>query len=416
MESNLWSYSEPPPHLRAVVLGIPPGSSPQGLERWLPRARVVAGGRRHLAGLDLPPGVRRVELGREVDRTVAELAREEGLVLFLASGDPGLFGLTRTVTRHFPPDGVRIEPATSAMQLAFARAGLSWEDAFLTSVHARPLDCLLEAVCSHQKVGVFTSPETGPREIALLLLREGVEDVSLWVAEDLGLPSERVRRFTPEEASRERFSPLNVVLLVRGKDLFAFPSLGIEDHLFQRRVVRRGVITRREVRGVVFSLLGLRPGEVFWDVGAGSGAVAMEAWTLVRPGGRVFAVERDPEAARMVRENARRLGRAVRVVEGEAPEALEDLPTPDAVFVGGSGGRLGEIVAAVGERLRRGGRVVVSAITLETLEEARRSLAARGWEAEITSVQVSHSRKMGQRWTVMDPLPAVHLVRGVVVG
>lgn len=401
------------PSPRAVIIGVPPGGRPEGLGRWLSRARVVAGGRRHLAGLDLPPGVRQVELDRGVEEKVAELAREEGLVLFLASGDPGLFGLTRTVTRHFPPAEVRIEPAVSSMQLAFARAGLSWEDALLTSVHARPLESLLEVLGSHQKVGVFTSPEAGPREIARLLLQGGMTDVSLWVAEDLGLASERVRRFTPEEALRQGFSGLNVVILLREGELPSFPPLGLEDESFERRVVRRGVITRREVRGVVLSLLSLRPGDIFWDVGAGSGAVALEAWPLVRPGGAVYAVERDPKAARMLRGNSRRLGRPIRMVEGEAPEVLAELPSPDAIFVGGSGGRLREIVIRGGGSLRSGGRFLVSAITLETLEAAREAFGALGWEAEITAVQISRSRRMGERWTVLDPFPAIYLVRAV---
>ncbi len=402
-----------PGHLRAVIIGIPPGGRPEGLERWLPRARVVAGGKRHLEGLSLPPGTKKVELGARIEEKVAELAREEGLIVFLASGDPGLFGLTRTVTRHFPPPEVRIEPAVSSMQLAFARAGLSWEDALFTSVHGRPGEGILEAIRSWNKVGVFTSPEAGPREIARLLLREGMEEVALWVAEDLGLPSERVRRLTLQEAAEDSFSPLNVVILLREGEVASWPPVGLEDDLFTRRVVRRGMITRKEVRGVLWSLLGLRAGEIFWDLGAGSGAVAVEAWALVRPGGLVYAVERDPEAAAMARANARRLGRPVRVVEGEAPQVLEALPSPHAVFVGGSGGKLPEILAAVQKRLREGGRVVVSAITLETLEAARRLLSAPGWEVDITSVQISRARGMGEKWTVLDPFPAVCLVRGV---
>ncbi len=172
------------------------------------------------------------------------------------------------------------------------------------------------------------------------------------------------------------------------RPFLGLPDDGLESH-------PPGVMTKEEVRAVALFKLRLRPDAVVWDVGAGSGSLSLEA-ALVARAGHVYAVERRPEALAALRRNLARFPRPnLTVVEGEAPEALEGLPAPDAVFVGGSGGRLAEILACAARRLRPGGRIVADLATLENLERARAALACLGLRWQVTAVQVSRSRELG---------------------
>jgi precorrin-6Y C5,15-methyltransferase (decarboxylating) len=172
----------------------------------------------------------------------------------------------------------------------------------------------------------------------------------------------------------------------------------------------RGLITRREVRLLALCYLELWPDDVVWDIGAGSGSVAIEAARL-SPRLRVFAVERDDEAFRQMEANVARLGAGrVRAVRAEAPGGLADLPDPDAVFVGGSGGRLRDILAVAARRLRPGGRIVLNCITLENLARGWDGLREQGIEPEATSVQLAHSRPLG-RLHALEPDSLIFILR-----
>ena len=171
------------------------------------------------------------------------------------------------------------------------------------------------------------------------------------------------------------------------------PFLGLPDDALESHPP--GVMTKEEVRAVALFKLRLRPDAIVWDVGAGSGSLSLEA-ALVARAGHVYAVERRPEALAALRRNVARFPRPnLTVVEGEAPEALEGLPDPDAVFVGGSGGRLAEILGCAARRLRPGGRIVADLATLENLERARAALVCLGLRWQVTAVQVARSRELG---------------------
>jgi precorrin-6Y C5,15-methyltransferase (decarboxylating) len=171
------------------------------------------------------------------------------------------------------------------------------------------------------------------------------------------------------------------------------------------------MITKAEIRAAALAKLRLQPGLILWDVGAGSGSVGLEA-TLLLGGGQVCAVERDPVRAAMIRENRKKFGAYnLKVVEAEAPECLAGLPDPDRVFVGGGSARLEAILEETGRRLKPGGRVVVAATLLETLERARNWLQSRGWEMEVAHLQVSRDRPLASG-TYLQALNPVWLVSG----
>jgi precorrin-6Y C5,15-methyltransferase (decarboxylating) len=202
--------------------------------------------------------------------------------------------------------------------------------------------------------------------------------------------------------------PLNVMLLVRTVRAFRPPPAipFLHEDAFAKRVPKKGLITKREVRLFSLAMLGIRPDAVVWDVGAGSGSVAIEA-AMLAPNGRVYAIEVDPEGVAICRENARTHAvDNVRVVAGRAPAALADLEPPDAVFVGGSKGSLDEIIDVAWDKLKPGGRLVANAVTLENAGEAYHAFRRRGLVPDVTLLQVSRAEPLAHymRYEALNPI------------
>jgi precorrin-6Y C5,15-methyltransferase (decarboxylating) len=409
-----------------VVVGIghdgPAGLSEEA-RAHVAAARVLAGGRRHLDFFPEWDG-EKIVIGADLEAAVGQLRERYGAAktVVLASGDPLFYGIGSVLLQAFPREDLVFLPHVGSVQLAFARLKGTWHDARVVSLHGRPMEALRPAVEAREaKIAVLTDGRNDPRAIADFLRRHGAaEDYALWVCENLGGPDERVSRHAPARMSDEGFSPLNVVVLLREAVLITqysvpgssvgLPLLGIPEDALLHRAGRRGLITRREVRLLALCYLELRPHDVVWDVGAGSGSVAIEAARL-SPTLLAFAVERGSEAFRQLEANTARLGAGrVRAVRGEAPDGFTDLPDPDAVFIGGSGGRLRDILEAAVRRLKPGGRVVLNCITLESLARAWDGLREQGLEPEATSVQLAHSRPLGSLHA-LEPESLIFIVR-----
>ena len=395
------------------------GVSASGLEDLAPHLRalvadaeVLAGGERHLAMVresdaekivlrgDLEVAVRRLDERRKGRRAVV-----------LASGDPLFYGIGRLLLEHVRREDLVFHPALSSVQLAFARLKIPWDDAVVVSLHGRPIDRLEPALeAGRTPIAVLTDPRNTPAEIGRFLLRHG--EYTVHVCENLGGgDDERVTSLSPAETTRhDPFSLLNVVVLTRNDA--PRPSEGIPDEAFTTRPGQAGMITKVEVRVLTLSRLALRAGHVMYDVGAGSGSVSIEAGRLA-PGARIFAVERRAEDVAVLRANLERFAVSnVSVIEGEAPEALRDLPEADRVFVGGSGGRLRPILEMAHARLRAGGIIVLNAISLESTWESVDRLRALACDVDFLDVHVSRSALLGGR-LVRTPLHPVTIVRGI---
>jgi len=380
---------------RITVIGLdggPPGAEAESL---LGEAALVVGGSRHLEALGVEPGRAGVLKG-DLSGALGRIEETGGPVVVLASGDPGFFGIVRLLAERFGREKLRVLPGVSSVARAFARAGLPWDDAVVVSAHGRDPRRALNVCRAHPKVAVLTSPGFGPAELARGL--EGWERAFL-VAERLGEPDERVVPGGAAEISVMDWSVPNVVLVldegraVGGKGWISgsFGSPGrwaLPEDAFEHR---SGMITKPETRALVLARLGPGPGDLVWDVGAGSGSVAIEC---ARLGAAAIAVERDPGSCARVRKNAASHGACVRIVEGEAPEALHDLPEPDAVFIGGSGGKFEEIVELCALRVRRS--VVLGLITLERVVPAGKILEDCGVEVETAFLQVSRAKGVGK--------------------
>ena len=374
------------------------------------RAQLLVGGTRHLAFFPDRAAEHVVlegGLAAALER-VAALAVERD-VCVLASGDPLFFGVGGLVLRAFGADNVEIIPHPSAMQLAFSRVGQKWDDAVTISLHGRPLTGLCARLRRHRKAALFTGPHNTPARVAAHLCDHGESRWQAWVCENLGGADERVRCLTLGDlANTFDVAPLNTVVLVRDDPSWrpppVIPLRGEE--AYAKRMPKLGLITKQEVRLLVLGRLALRRDSVVWDVGAGSGSVAIEAGDLCCEG-RVYAVDVDPEGAAICRANVAAHGADnVQVIEGRAPEALAALEAPDAVFVGGSKGGMEAIVAASWARLHPGGRLVVNAITLENAAEAHRALRQRDPALQVTLLQVSRAVPLAryQRFEALNPI------------
>lgn len=394
-----------------TVIGLDGRSLDPRVQEAVAEAALVVGGRRHLGELGVDTR-RSAELSGDLSDSMQEIEASEGPVAVLASGDPGFFGIVRLLEERFGRESLRVIPAVSSVARAFARAGLRWDDAITVSAHGREPRRAVNVCRAHPKVAVLTSPDFGPAELARELT--GWKR-SFFVAEKLGGAEERISCGSAEEISAGAWGDPNVVLVldearlaggkgwissgIRSPGGWALPESEFEH--------RGGMITKKETRALVLARLGPGPGDLIWDVGAGSGSVAIEC---ARLGAAAVAVERDGESCGHIRRNTARHNVSVRLVEGEAPDALRDLPDPDAVFIGGTGGAFESIVKSCAVRARRS--VVLALVGLERVVPAGLILEDCGFAVETTFLQTSRMTSVGPAHR-LSPESAVFVVTGV---
>jgi precorrin-6B C5,15-methyltransferase / cobalt-precorrin-6B C5,C15-methyltransferase len=379
---------------RITVVGLDGRLLDGEIERLLVDAALVAGGWQHLETLGVERG-RAVVLRGDLSEALARIEGTEGPVVVLASGDPGFFGIVRLLGGQFGRENLRVLPGLSSVALAFARAGLSWDDAVTVSAHGRDPRRAVNVCRAHPKVAVLTSPDFGPAELAEAL---GGLDRTFVVAEKLGEADERVFHGDTGTVMGMEWEDPNVVLVLDEEKMpgaKGWISSGIQSPArwalpegeFEHR---SGMISKSSTRALILSRLGPGPGDLIWDVGAGSGSVAIEC---ARLGAAAIAIERDPESCARIRHNAHRHNTNVQLIEGKAPEALRDLSEPDAVFFGGSGGAFDEIVKLSAVRARRA--VVLALVTLERVVPAAQLLENCDLEVETTFLQTSKMKGVG---------------------
>ncbi len=363
------------------------------------KAEVLVGGQRLLDRFPHLPA-ERIKIGARVDEALAAVAarRMTSRVVVLATGDPNYFGITRALLRHVPSEALEIVPNVSALQWAFAKAREPWDDAAFLTVHGRTMAGLAEAVRGQRKICLFTDERNTPAAIARALLDAGLREYRAVLCEDLGGPSEHVSRHLLEELAHRDAHPLNTLILLAPEMTASQTPVawtpGLPEDVFDQRKPKLGLITKREIRVLSLARLALRPDSVVWDIGAGSGSVSIEAARLA-PHGRVFAVEKNADDVEIVRSNVEKFRVPhVTVLHTTAPEGLDDLPNPDAVFVGGSGGKLREILSVAAAHLRTSGRIVVNAITLDTLHETVTGFRELRLEHEAILASIARSKPL----------------------
>jgi precorrin-6Y C5,15-methyltransferase (decarboxylating) len=334
----------------------------------------------------------KVDIDQNFSDVVNRLKATHCISVVLASGDPLFFGIGRQLLRNFSEDELEFVPNVSSVQYAFAKLGIPWDDAVFLSCKGHASEDVVDRIVASDKVAVLTDAQNTPASLAREMMHRGREGYAAYLCENLGTGEERIVRTDVRGLLEEPAAPLNVLVLVKQYEAFAEasrPVLGIADDAFS---AIKKQITREEVRAVTLAKLRLCHDMVLWDIGAGSGSVSIEADHLM-PNGKVFAIEQNEQYQEYIRQNLRKFeSRHVTVVEGEAPGCLELLPDPDRVFIGGSGGNLWDILEVVDQRLGVGGRVVVNAITLDTLAATSEFLENAGYQVEVTSVNIARTR------------------------
>ena len=391
------------------------GVSGKGLttEQWplLRRCAAIVVSRRHrpLVASLLHPLIDIAPIPAMVARV--EEALITGDVAVLASGDPLFFGVGRTLIKQFGPERISIHPALSALQLACARFRASWDDLALVSLHGRPDQNIPGRILRHSRAMLLTDGDSSPDRIAASLLEalaacgdaERIASVRVRVAENLGLADERLTSGSLREIAAARFSPLNMVLIEQPPqpEIIRF---GLAETEIQHS---RGLITKDEVRAATLHRLRLPASGVLWDIGGGSGSVSLEAARLC-PELAVHTIEKKPEEQANIRANIRTYGAYnIRLTNGEAPEALQSLPAPDRVFIGGSGKRLEAIIEAATGRLGEGGRIVINAVLPQTEALALACLQRLGLRVESSTLAVTRRRHPDGESRVFNPITLI---------
>jgi precorrin-6Y C5,15-methyltransferase (decarboxylating) len=389
---------------RVTVIGWD-GSPPSDAARAaLGAATLVAGTRHHLALPYVPEDAEQIVLG-SIDIAARRIAKHRGSAVVLADGDPGFFGVVRAL--RAPEHGLEIEvvPGVSSVAQAFARAGMPWDDARVVVATSRTLRRAVNVCRAHPKVAVLTAPGAGPAELALLLT--GVHRTFV-ICEALGTEQEQVTVLTSDKVADHIWRDPNVVLVVGGLSAAA-PSAVLGGPPAQSGgswiagrdpgVVRGWALPASEyggdlpaqVRAFQLARLGPRTGDLFWDIGAADGAVAVEA---ARFGAAVIAVDRDADACDWITATARRTGVQLHVVHGAAPQVLDDLPEPDVVRIGCADPAVTAAVAA-----RRPERIVTAAANRDEAEAVNRALEEGGYDVERSLVQ---SVELDGEWNERD--------------
>jgi precorrin-6B C5,15-methyltransferase / cobalt-precorrin-6B C5,C15-methyltransferase len=365
-------------------------------------AEIVFGGKRHLglAGPLIHGAVR--PWPSPFESAVAEVLAQHGrAVCVLASGDPYHYGIGALLAQHVAPNETVVVPAPSAFSLAAARLGWPLADCALVSLHGRELDRVRPHLQPGARVLALTSDGDGPAALAGLLATIGFGTSWLTVLEALGGPRERIRATTAAEFDLGEIAALNTVAIeVAAQDgaRIIARAAGLPDAMFEHD----GQITKREVRAVTLSSLAPRRGELLWDVGAGAGSVAIE-WMLADPSLRASAIEAKSERAARIRRNAASFGvPGIEIVQGAAPGALNGLPVPDAIFVGGGASDTG-VLDAVVAALRSGGRLVVNAATLQTEALLLARHAVLG--GELIRIAIARAEPVGGMTAFRPALP-----------
>lgn len=372
------------------------------------RAEIVFGGERHLG---LAASLIRGESKpwpSPFSGAVAEVLAERGRqVCVLASGDPFFYGVGSVLANHVTPEETLVVPAPSAFSLAAARLGWSLPETVLISLHGRALDRIRPHLHPGARILALTSDSDEPAGLARLLAETGFGESRLTVLEALGGEHERVRTTKAASFNLTEIAPLNTfaiqVRAASGARVIA-NTPGLADELFEHD----GQITKREIRAVTLSALAPLRGELLWDIGAGSGSVAIE-WMLTDPSMRAIAFENNADRAARAARNAAAFGVPdLQLIEGSAPLALVGLPQPDAIFIGGGASEEGVIDAAIDALRPGGGRLVVNAVTLESEALLIARHAAHG--GELTRIAIARAEAVGSKTGWRPALPVTQWV------
>ncbi len=378
-----------------IGMGVSPDDLTARQRSAIEAADILVGGRRLIDPFGHLNCRRRV-IDRDL-RGLGDFLQEkmtDHTIVVLTSGDPLFFGIGAFLVGRLGAQQVHILPNISAVAAAFARLGEPWQEVRVVSMHGRNRTGeLLRHLAGGDTVAVYTDPAHGPAWLADLLVQHAFSDVDMVVLENLGMSDEKITHLAPARAQATTFSDLNLVVLKpdRARQSAAPLFPGMPDHRFAHE---KGLITKAEVRAVSLSRLRLFDRAVFWDLGAGSGSVSIEAGLFITRG-EIYSVEQKPERIRDIRTNRSRFGIGnMQIVQARLPDGLADLPDPDRVFIGGGGEALEDIVRLVARRLKPDGIIVINTVLVDNMATAVRCLQDLNFNMDMVQIQVNRSTPM----------------------
>lgn len=332
----------------------------------------------------------------------AQADPEKDVLAVLVSGDVGFFSLAKTISGKLPDcECVRYCGISSLVYFA-SKLNMSWDDAKIVSMHGRRQN-LVAAVAQNKKVFSLTGGEHSPQMLCSKLCDHGLGNVKVYVGENLSYPEEKLTEGTAEEISKLDFPSLSVMMILND-DASGFEPVvhGLADELFMRSKVP---MTKQEVRSVSMSKLMPKATDIIYDIGAGTGSCSIELALLARQG-KVWAFERNPVAVELLGKNKELFGvENLEVIAGEALENIKDMPAPDCVFVGGSGGDLCQMLDIIYAK-NSSCRIVINAITVETLAEVAAYYKEHNdYTLEIVNVFVARGKHLGNYNLMMAQNP-----------
>jgi len=392
------------------VIGM--GLTPEDLTakhlKLIKDADVLVGGKRHLEYFN-DHAADKKEIGKDIEGVINYIKSKmcKKNVVVLASGDPLFFGIGSLLIKSLGPDNVVIYPNISTVAAAFSKIKESWNDISVVSLHGRNSERELFSILDRNKsVAVYTDSQKNPAWLAGRLLEKGIKDIRMCIFEQLGTESECFDWYEPGQAADMNFSQPNLIVLKPhpfqhkgNKDL----HLGMPDNRYE---YQKGLITKSEVRAITISRLCLSNDHILWDLGAGSGSISIEASLFIKKG-KIFSVEQNPSRIDNIKANKKQYNvKNLKVVQAVLPNALEDLPEPDRIFIGGGGRDLMKIIDTASEYLKPDGVIVVNTVILSNVEAALKTLKSKGFKTDIVLVQIHRGQDMpwGERLEALNPV------------
>ena len=392
------------------------------VQELVAKATLLVGSDRHLSYFTAHSAPRLV-LGNldEAIQVITQKQTQEEIVI-LVSGDPLFFGLGRLLLEHFSPEQLNFYPHLTSIQLAFNRIKVPWQDAKILSVHGRDLEPLITLLqTGTEKIALLTDKLNHPGAIAKLYLSLNLPIYyDFWICENLESKAEKIGKFTANEVNKlaelttDNFAALNVVILIRTQqnmslDLSKIPLLGIKDEDFLTFGDRPNLMTKREIRLAILGELQLQPPQVIWDLGAGTGSVAIEVARLC-PQSQIYAIEKTAMGQQLIGQNCERFQiKNINIVKTNAPNNLDHLPLADRIFIGGSGGNLERILDYCKTKLTPAGMIVLALATLENINTTLTWLSANSWQCNLLQLQIARSVPIANltRFSPLNPVTII---------
>ena len=399
------------------------GMTPEDLTarhlKLISEADVLIGGKRLLDHFNASQAKKK-PIGRNIDDVINyvkhQMKRKQ--IVVLASGDPMFFGIGKRIAQALGPQNILIYPNISTVSAAFARIKEPWGDVRVISLHGKQNEQLLyRALNKENRIAVYTDPKKNPSWLAARLLNKEFVNFKMCVLEQIGSASERMNWYTLREAAARTFTEPNLVVLKRSPietDQTKNIQLGAPDGWYDHQ---EGLITKAEVRAITLSKLRLSTHHILWDLGSGSGSLAIEASLFVKKG-KILAVEKNPQRIEQIKNNKKRFGvKNIKVIHDIAPGGLAKLPQPDRIFIGGGGKHLKDIIKAAVEYLKPQGIIVINTVLIPNLNVGITTLNQHRFETNVIQVQINYSQEMpwAERLEAQNPVWIIVGVRNAEV-